>query len=79
MENIELEEKILKIKEFKKKNLKVLIEWEKITSEAKDTLFKASCLKDYLKSCEPFYCSFRITGVCKYPEKFTELEKIIKI
>jgi len=30
-------------------------------------IFRATCFKDYLQECEPEYCSYRISGECKYP------------
>lgn len=79
MEENKEQEKLEKIIQFKKHNISVLLEWKKLIDDAREAIFKANCLKSYLTECEPWYCSFRITGSCKYPDEISKLEKLIKI
>lgn len=79
MDEEEIRKKLDELERFKNDNLATLQAWQEKVDEARKVLFKACCLKPYLEDCEPFYCGFRITGVCKYPEKFSELEDKLKI
>ena len=73
------DEKLMKLEEFKLRNIATLLEWEKLTADARTALFKSLCHKPYLTACEPEYCGFRITGVCKYPEELTKLKDKMSI
>jgi len=75
--NIEL--KMTVIVEFKKQNSKMLLEWKNLIDDARKTIFETYCLKNYQKECEPWYCSLRITGKCKYPEELTKLDNAIRL
>lgn len=43
-----------------------LIEIEQLLKELESTLFRNYCEKGYLDTCEPEFCSFRITNECRY-------------
>ena len=47
---------------------------DKRVKKLEHILFKEFCPKQYLNSCEPAYCSLRITNSCKY---FKVLRKIL--
>ena len=34
--------------------------------KANEYVFKKFCLKSYLDSCEPEYCTYRVTDTCPY-------------
>jgi len=38
----------------------------KTFEELNNHLFKNYCMKGYLETCEPEYCTYRITGNCDY-------------
>jgi len=40
-----------------------------------DELFTLYCSKEYLKACEPEYCSFRYLATCKYIAALEELSE----
>jgi hypothetical protein len=79
VEEGEYNKKLEAVEKFKAENIDTLQAWQHQIAEARNALFKACCLKPYLQECEPFYCGFRITGICKYPEKFSELEQKLEI
>ena len=70
---------IKKLEDFKLTNIAALLEWEKLASEAKHTLFKSLCHKPYLNECEPEFCGFRMTGACKYPAEYSKLKDKMSI
>jgi len=74
-----VEENINNIIQFKKKNITVLKEWKELINEAKDSIFKAYCIKENLKECEPWNCSFRMTNNCKYPQELSKLDNFTRI
>ncbi len=79
MENNEIKKKTNQLVEFKKTNEDLLITWSNKIKEIKKDLFDVYCLKKYLNECEPSYCSFRITGQCKYLEELSAFEELIKL
>jgi hypothetical protein len=46
--------------------------------EMNNYLFKNYCMKGYLKTCEPEYCTHRITGNCDYIKSLAFLSKKYK-
>lgn len=49
-----------------------------LIEEGEEILFKSHCFKSYLKRCEPEFCSYRITGACKYPGELSRFLSLSK-
>lgn len=64
------------VEEFQNKNATTLLEYKSLIDKTIIAIFKEACLKPHLNSCEPEFCSFRITEVCKYPEYLHKLNNI---
>ena len=77
----EKESKILlnQIKQFRKEHNQIFVEWDSLISKAKKSIFIDYCLKKHLNECEFSYCGFFHNNDCVYPEKISELNKIIMI
>lgn len=79
MKNVEKKsDKLLdELIKFSKRNEKILKEWKNLIKKTDKQIFRDYCHKEYIKECEPWYCSYRITGNCEYPRKIKKLEKEI--
>ncbi len=54
------------------------IEFEETWKELERLLLKEYCLKEYLKTCEPEYCTFRIKKICEFIKKRQEILSDLK-
>ncbi len=64
-------EKILNLKKTAKSNFDEL---NKLIHDAEEVIFNETCLKPYLKRCEPEYCVFRIEDHCNYSDELHRLK-----
>lgn len=75
--NEDIHKKQIEIISLIEENKVVFNRIKSLTQEINNSIFKDSCHKEYLSNCEPEYCSFRITGTCKYFENLESLQKIV--
>jgi hypothetical protein len=78
MNEIDQSHKIEKLKSLVEINSELLNSIQNQFNEIAQEIFKDSCLKDYLKQCEPEFCSFRLTNTCKYFDKLEPLHDLKK-
>ena len=67
-------EKMVKKLDRNKSYSKLMKSFEELNND----LFKNYCMKGYLKTCEPEYCTYRITGNCDYIKLLGLLSKKYK-
>jgi peptide methionine sulfoxide reductase MsrA len=59
-------------------NKELLSSIQKQFNDLAQIIFKENCHKEYLKQCEPEYCSFRLENTCNYSDQLSSLFELKK-